>query len=1747
MTTGLSPYVTPVPTDTNPAADVLETTIQTSLATVDIGGGVMVEGETYNGQIPGPTLRFNVGDTAIIRLVNLLPHPTGIHWHGIELQNYSDGTPVTQNGLAAAFAPPPAPAPAGGTYLYKFTLPRPGLFWYHPHHHHSTNRVFRGLYGLIVVADPNEAALIANGTLPAAADTVQLVLSDTTVCKAPGTNDAATYIDPTTIASPADRPEWLSGATSQPGPTPVELCEIAPAGAAMKEDGSPALASFLADEVPNIQRAGPGRTNEGQTVLTNGMNVGPRAGTPAAPQALGATALTHNVQPGQGLRLQIVNCAVTRYFRLQLTTQTGVQVPLVRIGGEGGLLDDAVLDGGIVGGFDFKYGAGEIQIPPAGRVDVAAAIPDTAIGTLTLWTRDFSRTGAGFSNLPTVPVMHLTVVGAAVAPAYVIGAGTALRSSIPGQAVEVLPAATDAFLDPGGFAPPKPGTPAPTPLITFGAGGGVTIDGVAGDFSGFSPYTSTPHIGSSRYAEPGGILEFSVRNNSAAHHPFHLHGFSFQPISLTRMGGPDYAFPQAEFRDVVDMPNDYTLNFRVRLEDRPLVDGVTMGGNLGRWLFHCHIFFHAHQGMISEMVVSNADGTEKPNVNVRGSWTYTPAGGTATRQGTFFHPDGKTISLAASDGVFNPVVAPAASGIWNWEFDSIGEPDGVRYVYITATDSDGRQDQAVFRLKVGAPDDGADIGDPHIHTVDGKNYDFQAVGEFVLLRDDEGMEIQTRQWPVVTANPITDSYSGLTSCVSVNTAVALKVGEHRVSYQPGRERRVLRFFLDGKPMALPENGLDLGAHRLTTELTDAGTVALRIAYAHGPVVTVTPRFWNSQKVWYMNVDIAHTDAETGIMGRIHAGNWLPLLPNGAALGPRPAALSDRYVALYRTFADAWRVSDVTSLFTYDAGTSTATFSDRDWPAEKPPCKLKPQFAVPGVVPMKGIPLDDARKLCAGVTIKGLHENCAFDVATTGDKTLVEGYLHAQRHYERGTAVQITADRAAGSPKDALKVRAVVGPLRRGQSFADGAKTGAVSGSLTFFVDGAPLQTVKLDAGGRAKAIVQGLKPGLHRIRAAYSGSGEFDPSESPNLDYRVSRDLDHGYYAEEQMLKHRLKVVGAGGKQAEVRVDVKTARRMLAWVNGAKRPEDLLFPPEALTHLHVEYRKRSFPARHPAAGDHDGQQPEFDEQARADAVAVLAERNQVPLAGFLRFDEALRQAFLAERFRRWFYYFSRASRGEWSGPFSLPGGAFDRPVHAALLRTGKVLFFGLPSGKNSWLWTPDGAAAGTAAATANQPTDSLFCSGHAFLSDGRLLVVGGGGDGTGPRHNHGWLFDPATQSWTRTAGNGAPGDGDMAFFRWYPTLINLGNEPARLLVVSGDDTGGSDVAQMELYSETSDRFERVWGPGGIGDTSANRSFPQIYPGMHLLPGGEVFYSPTGWHSGGCSGAADFPAALPSGYFELDSVSPPVRGSWTNVDTQDAAAEQALDRVKGMAVVLLQPSYPYTQVMIVGGGRDPESATTFQMINLSTLNPKWGPPVTLPDGLARVNVNVVALPDGTVFVSGGRPSAPMPTGGGACWIYDPIAMTWRECDALANRRAYHSVALLLPDGRVATAGNECPADTTYEVFSPPYLFAPDGTLAPRPEITALAAQVHHGDSFEIGTPQAAAIRKLVLVSPGAVTHQTDSSQRVVQLAFSLAGPTTLSATAPNGWHPHGLAPRGWYMLFLVDEHGVPSEARFLHLH
>ena len=612
------PYVVPTLTS---SGGVLNVSLEAVLEQVNIGNGVKANVMAFkktgdaHGTLPGPELRLKVGDQVSVHFENHLPskvidgkevNVTGIHWHGIELNNASDGTEVTQ----------PAVAP-GGFFDYKFTVTRPGIFWYHPHHHSSTNQVAKGLYGSIIVEDKNgyEATLRNNGVIPSAAQTKTLVLSDITVCSDPGTNPA-TFTG--NLPHVSGIQSWeINYENHRLTQSPRILCDTYP----LDENGNLRLDAngvvpYGAGDIPNIQSPSlTGRMSEGFTVLTNGVNVGGRLGSPDNPGDLLSNAVTTPVKAGQGLRLQIVNPSPVRYMRLRLTDSRGWKIPLVRIGGQGGVLNNAVVEGGLTAsGFDLKYDRGEILLPPAGRADVVAEIPASAQqgSVLTLWTEDFQRVAATWSWIPTVPVMHLKVSGLAATP-YVIGDGRALLASLGAQAmVKALGAATGALF----IGVNETGSVEKDIKLTFFTKGGAfeaSIDGVPmpRDFTGLGidglQASGNPFfLESARHATLSNTMELTVTNTTGAHHPFHLHGFSFQPISLTpRTGinGPSYMFNR-EFLDIMDVPANYTLRFRVSLDDRPSYGAVSGGGGgNGRWLFHCHILPHATFGMMSELHV----------------------------------------------------------------------------------------------------------------------------------------------------------------------------------------------------------------------------------------------------------------------------------------------------------------------------------------------------------------------------------------------------------------------------------------------------------------------------------------------------------------------------------------------------------------------------------------------------------------------------------------------------------------------------------------------------------------------------------------------------------------------------------------------------------------------------------------------------------------------------------------------------------------------------------------------------------------------------------------------------------------------------------------------------------------------------------------------------------------------------------------------------------------------------------------
>lgn len=594
-------------------------------------------------------------------------------------------------------------------------------------------------------------------------------------------------------------------------------------------------------------------------------------------------------------------------------------------------------------------------------------------------------------------------------------------------------------------------------------------------------------------------------------------------------------------------------------------------------------------------------------------------------------------------------------------------------------------------------------------------------------------------------------------------------------------------------------------------------------------------------------------------------------------------------------------------------------------------------------------------------------------------------------------------------------------------------------------------------------------------------------------------------------------------------INAKAHKRVLLFLNTARAPQDLMELPEnQIAEPTVEHGLAGPDIHEPVE-----KKPRAHLFNRAEGERILTARDDAsPLYGFTHLDQ-VRHLLGEDIFRRFIdriHWFSGATYGDWSAPIPLyPGDPSLVASHAAVLRSGLVLLIEKTCGKGPTtsrtpLWNPATRTVNTPLPA--PPGDNLYCGGHSFLSDGKLLVVDGGGDlGDTVNPNMAWKFDPGTALWdsTRDASNNRT---YMNHWRWYPTLVTLGDEPGRVLVASGR-LPRDPAVPMEIYSEVAGTFTPV-------TASPDKLFRPTYPGLHLLPGGEIFFAPVGFANSGES-PGDDPTNEVSAYFQFSGTAPAISGNWTNLG--------ANDRTKGMSVLLLSTSYPFVRVLTVGGG-NATRATTYRLINLSTLSPTWGAEIPLPTApgqmqpTTRIHPNLVLLPDGTVFVCGGS------VVGEPCWLYNPTTLTWSQMDALTYARRYHSVAVLLPTGEVMTTGGEgTTGANTVEVFSPPYLF--NGA---RPTITAVTpSPIHHGQTFTVQTPEAADIAKVTLVRPMAVTHQTDSEQRVIQLSFTRSGADTLFTTAPDGWHPHALAPRGWYMLFILKANGVPSVASWISLH
>jgi galactose oxidase len=437
-----------------------------------------------------------------------------------------------------------------------------------------------------------------------------------------------------------------------------------------------------------------------------------------------------------------------------------------------------------------------------------------------------------------------------------------------------------------------------------------------------------------------------------------------------------------------------------------------------------------------------------------------------------------------------------------------------------------------------------------------------------------------------------------------------------------------------------------------------------------------------------------------------------------------------------------------------------------------------------------------------------------------------------------------------------------------------------------------------------------------------------------------------------------------------------------------------------------------------------------------------------------------------------------AESGAWSAVVSWPIVA----VHINLMPNGKVLAWGSKESGLPQVWDP-----ATNSFTPYPSPVLLFCAGHSFLADGRLLVIGGHIKG-----DHGL---PDVTVFNQTTGwSSLP---KMPRGRWYPTATTMAN--GEVLALAGLDQQALQVTVPELWSPST---------GLRSLTGASLALP-YYPTSFLAPNGKLFVA----------GEQQM-----SRYLDVTGA-----GKWT-----DAGMRTFGTRDQGSAVM-----YGEGRVLYAGGGRTTNTAET---VNLKRNPIQWVRTGSM--AFARRHHNLTVLPTGDVLVTGGTAGTDfndLTTMVRAAEIWNPTTGVWTTMASSSVDRAYHSVALLLPDGRVLQTGGGAaaavaPNQLNAQYFSPPYLFG-----GARPVISSVPTSLRFGQSFRITTSQASRIAKVTLIRTGSVTHGFDMNQRFRQFFTFTKDATGLTMT---GITNANLTPPGYYMMFIVDTNGIPSVGKIV---
>lgn len=495
-------------------------------------------------------------------------------------------------------------------------------------------------------------------------------------------------------------------------------------------------------------------------------------------------------------------------------------------------------------------------------------------------------------------------------------------------------------------------------------------------------------------------------------------------------------------------------------------------------------------------------------------------------------------------------------------------------------------------------------------------------------------------------------------------------------------------------------------------------------------------------------------------------------------------------------------------------------------------------------------------------------------------------------------------------------------------------------------------------------------------------------------------------------------------------------------------------------------------------------------------------------------------------------------------------------IHAALVPTSSgdaaIVYFGTED--QAWLYNVD---------TPNQPPVQLstkpgwwaFCSAHAFLNDGRWVIAGGVVNQNITHHGHedhdsgerrceiysplAGLFSPIKDLNFQPGANYGGG-------RWYPTVLTLAN--GEVFAAAGhpfsgkevpdpndpnktiEDTTGADDYVYDVNegkrhnNNTPERYspnKDSWTLLTAESTSHNNLAQDEYPRLHLAPSGHVFFS-----------------TIAKENFRFYD---PYSGTYSGTAVSGGSADYHHGSGFTSVVLPILPNNSNIWVLACG-------AASTEKINITTNSPTWESAGTPPLAKQRVHACAVLLPTGSVFLNGGEvdggpllPQAELyhPPINWNQKQYNAGAGQWEAIEAPLVKRGYHSVALLMPDGRVWIAGSTwsdwAQNEHRMEVYTPPYI------VPGRVKIQKAPPSVGYGASFEVRLSSSTSISRVVLIRCGSVTHAFDADQRYIVCNFEQNG-DRLQVISPEG---PGIAPPGNYMLFVLDStmingHGRPCE-------